>query len=157
MCQRSKRHCGKVTVVTATMEGTMPAGRQPVHWPLWQHANWLMEVFAHEDTCKTHVVIHVNFLQELVGHHLQGILWPCLTNSATKRVLTLHWYNTFIGLNHFSEEAVKRQISCPQNIKGNYTPVQLHTYTIHLTTHMFYTSDNTQAQTQTNTHTHITI
>ena len=152
MRKRSKRYCGKVTVVTASMEEWLPAASQSVHWPLWQHANWLMEVFAHEDTGKTHIVIHVHLLQELVGHHLQGILWPCLANNTTQRVFTLHWYNTFTWLNHFTEEEVKRKISCPQNIKGNYTPLQLH---IWYHTGAIYIWQ--QVGTDTNKHTHTTI
>lgn len=46
--------------------------------PHGKHANRFMEMFAHANTSKPDRVLHVQFFQELVCHHLQGIFWPCL-------------------------------------------------------------------------------
>ena len=49
-----------------------------------------MEVLAHGHTLATHAVLQVDILQELVGHQLQGILWPRLSWSREEWV----WFTT---------------------------------------------------------------
>ena len=57
-----------------------------------------MEVLAEGHTEAPHLVTHVNILQELVGHHLQSIVWPGLKDTALVRVshtIYLLWRQTW--------------------------------------------------------------
>ena len=49
-------------------------------WPVRQFSDALVEILAHEDTILANFMRHVHFFKEFIGHHLQRILGPSLSN-----------------------------------------------------------------------------
>ena len=65
---------GRRDVVVAQQLGVVLLGHEP---------DALVEVLAHDDRLSTHLLLQLNLLQELVGHHLQRVLRPRLRTHAT--------------------------------------------------------------------------
>ncbi len=48
-----------------------------------------MEMFAHDNRLRPHVILQVDFLQEFVGYHFQSVFWPSLNNEKTYDTIKL--------------------------------------------------------------------
>lgn len=51
-----------------------------------ERADTLVEVLAHDNCLPSHVIVQIDLLQELVGHHFQRIVWPRLHNRSHDNV-----------------------------------------------------------------------